>query len=48
MGIVLFHDALRTSLYTHISIQRIHEVVSPLDLLRTIPLPAPAEQHAQG
>jgi site-specific recombinase XerD len=37
-----------TSLYTHISVQRIRQIVSPLDLLPTIPAPASAEQKAQG
>ena len=42
------HSIQTTSLYTHISLQRIHQVVSPLDLLPTI-LPArSAEQKAQG
>lgn len=43
---LLGHHSIRTtSLYTHISIQRIHQVVSPFDLL---PPPAAAEQKAQG
>ena len=42
------HSIKTTSLYTHISIQRIHQVVSPLDLLPTIPPPASAQQKAQG
>jgi site-specific recombinase XerD len=46
---LLGHRSIRTtSLYTHISVQRIHKVVSPLDLLPTIPPPASAEQKAQG
>jgi site-specific recombinase XerD len=37
---LLGHRSIRTtSLYTHISVQRIHQVVSPLDLLPTIPRP---------
>ena len=43
---LLGHHSIRTtSLYTHISIQRIHQVKSPFDLL---PPPAAAEQKAQG
>jgi len=43
---LLGHHSIRTtSLYTHISIQRIHQVQSPFDLL---PPPAAAEQKAQG
>ena len=46
---LLGHHSIRTtSCYTHISVQRIQKVVSPLDLLPTIPPAAPAEQKAQG
>jgi integrase/recombinase XerD len=46
---LLGHHSIRTtSLYTHISVQRIQKVVSPLDLLPTIPPSASAEQKAQG
>lgn len=46
---LLGHRSIRTtSLYTHISVQRIRQVVSPLDLLPTIPRLASAEQKAQG
>jgi len=46
---LLGHRSIKTtSLYTHVSVQRIHQVVSPLDLLPTIPPPASAEQKAQG
>ena len=46
---LLGHHSIRTtSLYTHISVQRIHQVVSPFDLLSTVPPPASAEQKAQG
>jgi site-specific recombinase XerD len=46
---LLGHRSIKTtSLYTHISVQRIRQIVSPLDLLPTIPPPASAEQKAQG
>jgi site-specific recombinase XerD len=46
---LLGHHSIRTtSLYTHTSIQRIRQVVSPFDLLPTIPPPAAAKQKAQG
>jgi integrase/recombinase XerD len=46
---LLGHRSIKTtSLYTHISVQRIRQIVSPLDLLPTIPAPASAEQKAQG
>lgn len=46
---LLGHHSIRTtSRYTHISVQRIQEIVSPLDLLPTIPPAASAEQKAQG
>ena len=46
---LLGHHSIRTtSRYTHISVQRIQKVVSPLDLLPTIPPAALAEQKAQG
>jgi len=46
---LLGHRSIKTtSLYTHISVQRIRQVVSPLDLLPTIPPPESAEQKAQG
>jgi integrase/recombinase XerD len=46
---LLGHHSIRTtSRYTHISVQRIQKVVSPLDLLPTIPPSASAEQKAQG
>ena len=46
---LLGHHSIRTtSLYTHITIQRIHQVVSPLDWLPTIPTPASAQQKGQG
>jgi len=46
---LLGHHSIRTtSRYTHISVQRIQKVISPLDLLPTIPPSASAEQKAQG
>jgi integrase/recombinase XerD len=46
---LLGHQSIRTtSRYTHISVQRIQKVVSPLDLLPTMPPAAAAEQKAQG
>jgi integrase/recombinase XerD len=46
------HSIKTTSRYTHISVQRIQNVVSPLDLLPTIPPSAPppasGDQKAQG
>jgi integrase/recombinase XerD len=46
---LLGHHSIRTtSRYTHISVQRIQKVVSPLDLLPTIPPAASDEQKAQG
>lgn len=46
---LLGHQSIRTtSRYTHISVQRIQKVVSPLDLLPTMPPAASAEQKAQG
>ena len=46
---LLGHHSIRTtSRYTHISVQRIQKIVSPLDLLPTIPPSASAEQKAQG
>jgi integrase/recombinase XerD len=46
---LLGHHSIRTtSRYTHISVQRIQKVVSPLDLLPTIPPAASAQQKAQG
>ena len=46
---LLGHRSIKTtSRYTHISVRRIHQVVSPLDLLPTIPPPPSAEQKAQG
>ena len=46
---LLGHHSIRTtSLYTHISIQRIQQVKSPFDLLPVIAPPAAAEQKAQG
>ena len=45
---LLGHHSIRTtSRYTHISVQRIQKVISPLDLLPTIPPSASAEQKAQ-
>jgi integrase/recombinase XerD len=46
---LLGHHSIRTtSRYTHISVQRIQKVVSPLDLLPTLPPAASAQQKAQG
>jgi integrase/recombinase XerD len=46
---LLGHRSIQTtSRYTHISVRRIQKVVSPLDLLPTIPPPASGEQKAQG
>jgi site-specific recombinase XerD len=46
---LLGHHSIRTtSRYTHISVQRIQKVISPLDLLPTIPPSASVEQKAQG
>ena len=46
---LLGHRSIRTtSRYTHISVQRIQKVVSPLDLLPTIPPAASDQQKAQG
>ena len=42
------HSIKTTSRYTQISVQRIQKVVSPLDLLPTLPPAASAEQKAQG
>ena len=46
------HSIKTTSRYTHISVRRIQKVVSPLDLLPTMPPSAPppasGEQKAQG
>ena len=45
---LLGHHSIRTtSRYTHISVQRIQKVISPLDLLPTIPPSASAKQKAQ-
>ena len=45
---LLGHHSIRTtSRYTHISVQRIQTVISPLDLLPTIPPSASAKQKAQ-
>ena len=46
---LLGHHSIRTTCrYTHISVQRIQKVVSPLDLLPLPPPAASAEQKAQG
>jgi integrase/recombinase XerD len=42
------HSIKTTSRYTHISVQRIQNVVSPLDLLPTIPPSGSGKQKAQG
>jgi integrase/recombinase XerD len=46
---LLGHGSIKTtSRYTHISVQRICQVVSPLDLLPTMAAPSSAEQKGQG
>src|SRR4030088_600565 len=46
---LLGHRSIRTtSLYTHVSVQRLQQILSPLDLLPTIPPSAAAKQKAQG
>jgi integrase/recombinase XerD len=46
---LLGHQSIKTtSRYTHISVQRIQKLVSPLDLLPTIPPSASTQQKGQG